>query len=346
MKKILFVSNFFGNGGAARVMNIISNSLSKSKDYQITIVSFIEFDNKYTFPQNTIHFTLKSKNKISRIIELRKIIKKGKYDVIISFEYFINMYTIIANMFLKNRLIISERNDPSRSGNSKKNIRNFLYKFCDCLVCQTEDAKNYFPQNIKNKTVIIPNPISDNLPVAYLGKRIKKIVTFCRINKQKNIYMMLDAFKIVLEKKPDYILEIYGDGSEKEKLIDYSKNLKIDNNVFFYGFTQNLHKKIINYSMYISTSDFEGISNSMLEALAIGLPTVCTDCPCGGARMAITDGINGLLSPVGDAKSFAEKMLLLLNDEEMMEKLSKNNFMVKEKFSSTKIVDEWKKVIG
>lgn len=349
-KKILFVSNYFGNGGAATVMKTIAEYLEK-ENYEVEVISFLDDEKIYKLPDNIKYTPIKytSSNstiqKIERIFKLRKIFKKNKNSTIISFEYFVNMQTIIANLGLKNKLIISERNDPSRVGNSKKNTRNFLYNLSDYLVCQTEDAKLYFPQKIQNKTIVIPNPIKDNLPERYDGKRKKEIVTFCRIEKQKNLKMLIDAFEILQKKYNDYKLVIYGDGSEKEKIEKYiiEKNLK--NKIELYPFTNDIHEKIKKSAMFVSSSDYEGISNSMIEAMAIGLPTICTDCPCGGAKMMIEDGTNGLLVDVGNIKELSQKMLLLINDKKLSDIISVNGTKVKEKLSKNKICKLWREII-
>ena len=350
LKKIIFVTNYFGNGGAATVMKSIINHLNKA-EYSVILISFLDDQNKYDVPENVTYISLTNKMRLGRfekwkcILKLREILKKEQSATVISFEYFINMRTILAHLFLKSKLVVSERNDPSRSGNDKRLIRNVLYRFASILVCQTNDAKNYFPSVIQIKTIVIPNAIRSDLPEPYVGIRKKKIVTFCRVEKQKNLPMMIDAFQIFHEKYPDYQLEIYGDGSEKKNVIQYTIDSKLDQYVMFYDFKKNLHRGILDYSMFVSTSDFEGISNSMLEAMAIGLPTICTDCPCGGASMAIEDGVNGFLSPVGDGKSFAEKMIYLVSHPDLMEKFSKNYYMVKEKFDSEKIYNEWEKLM-
>ncbi|MBQ6285182.1 MAG: glycosyltransferase [Bacilli bacterium] len=350
MKKIIFITNYFGNGGAATVMKTLIENLPIN-EYDISLISFLDDDNKYNIPVNTKYINLTNSmklntlQKIKAIFKLRKILRKNKNTVVISFEYFINMRAIIANCFLHNKLIVSERNDPSRIDNTKRILRNFLYKFANVLVCQTDDAKNYFSKKIQKKTIVIPNPIRTQLPSRYIGKRNNKIVTFCRVEKQKNLYMMLDAFKIFLKKFPQYSLEIYGDGSEKNGIIEYSKKIHISNKVFFKGFKKDLHNEIVDCAMFISTSDFEGISNSMLEAMAIGLPTICTDCPCGGAKMAIKNGVNGLLSPVGDCEQFAQKMIYLVSDEKLMDTLSKNSVKIKEEYSPSKIFKKWVQVI-
>lgn len=350
LRKVIFVTNYFGNGGAATVMKSIINHLNK-KDYSILLVSFLDDVNKYDIPDGVTYIPLSktmrlsSFEKIRCILNLRKILKKEQDATVVSFEYFINMRTVIARLFLKSKLVISERNDPNRSGNSKKGIRNILYRFADVLVCQTNDAKNYFPSDIQKKIIVIPNAIRSDLPEPYAGVRKKKIVTFCRVERQKNLPMMIDAFKIFHERYPEYQLEIYGDGTEKESIIQYTKDSQLDQYVVFYDFKKDLHNSILDYSMFVSTSDFEGISNSMLEAMAIGLPTICTDCPCGGASMAIEDGVNGFLSPVGDSKLFAEKMVYLIGHPDLMEKFTDNYYMVKEKFDSVKIFNEWEKLV-
>ena len=97
--------------------------------------------------------------------------------------------------------------------------------------------------------------------------------------------------------------------------------------------------------MFVSSSDYEGLSNSMLEAMAIGLPTVCTDCPVGGARMVIRDGENGLLVPVGDREALAAAMCRVADDRALAETLSQNGRTLREKLSIGVIADEWERLI-
>lgn len=353
MKKVIFVTNFLGNGGAARVMSILADSLLE-KNMEVEILSFLDRNDRYKI-NDKIKITVincKSKNKILQKIErmsnLRKEIKKNKRETtIISFEYFVNMQTIIANMFLRNKLIVSERNDPARTGNGKimRRLRNILYKFSNCLVCQTEDAKLYFPKSIQNKTVVIPNPIMPNLPNRFEGNRKKEIVTFCRVEKQKNLTMLVDAFKLISEEYPDYKLIIYGDGSEKANLANYINSKGLKQQVKLQGFIQNIHNEILDSAMFVSSSDYEGISNSMLEAMAIGLPTICTDCPCGGARMMIKNEENGILVPVGDTMLLYKAMKKVIENPEFAEKVSKNAVKINERLEQNKICKQWMKLI-
>ncbi len=342
-KRILFITNRLSGGGSERVLTTIANELSKNNNVSILSIHKGEM---YAISNNIKILTLSSeKNKIDRILKIRKIIKRIKPNIIISFEYHINMQVCIANIGIKNKLIISERNDPNVKGNNYKHIRNALYRFADVLVCQTNDAKNYFPKSIQKKSVIILNPLKKDLPVPWKGEREKVIVNFCRLEKQKNIELLINAFEIVQEKYKDYKLHIFGEGEEKNNLLKIIKNKKLEKKVYIYPFDNNIHEKIRKYSLFVSSSDYEGLSNSMLEAMAIGLPVICTDCPCGGARMVIKNNENGILVPVGDIDSMSNSIIEVLSNKEKREYLSKNASLIKEKISSDKIIEKWLEII-
>ncbi len=342
-ENLIFITNYFGNGGAATVMKTLSQELN-TNNYNVTIISFLDDENKYEIPNNCNYIFLNEKNKLKRIIKLRKILKKYKKSTIISFEYFVNMQTIIANFFLDNNIIVSERNDPNREGNHVRTIRNVLYFFSSKLVCQTEEAKLYFPKYIRKKTYVIPNPVKENLPARYDGVRNNDIVTFCRIEKQKNLILLIDSFIEVYKKHPNMKLKIYGNGSEKNNIEEYIKNNSIKF-IEMYDFDKDIHSKILKSKMFVSSSDYEGISNSMMEAMAIGIPTICTDCPCGGAKMMIEDKVNGILVPVRDKEKLIDAMNYIIENEDFANKLSLNSIKIKDKYNIKKITEMWKKII-
>ena len=165
-----------------------------------------------------------------------------------------------------------------------------------------------------------------------------------RLSQQKNIFMLLRAMKRVLDVFPEYVLEIYGKGEQQEELEKYAKELNISDNVKFMGQKANVQTYIVNASVFVSSSDFEGMSNSMLEAMAIGLPVVCTDCPIGGARMVIKNNINGILTPVGDDRIFADEIIGLLKNPEKAKRLGKQASELREQLNIKKIAKEWEKL--
>ena len=261
--------------------------------------------------------------------------------------------TMLAAIGLNNRIVISERGDPYRLM-KKRYGKPFIekhYARADAVVFQTEDAKAVYPENIAQKGVIIFNPLKENLPEPYHGERNKNITTFCRISNQKNLPVLVDAFARDYKKHPDYTLRIIGDASNNEgKAVMDILNRKIrefdlTGAVVFEPFKKNVHEAIIKDCMYVNSSDYEGISNAMLEAMAIGMPVVCTDCPIGGAKTAITDGENGLLVPIKEAEALANAINRLIEDKTLAEKLSNNASKLRDEITLDKITDKWEALL-
>lgn len=352
-KEVIFVSNFLGDGGAARVISVLAEGLV-NRGYKVTICSY-PFKNKEEYHHsdkvNYIKFNMNYQKgalyKIERIAKLRKEIKKHKDAIIISFEYFMNMQTIVAMVGLKNTLIISERNDPARVGGKTpiKQLRNLLYHFADCLVCQTQEAQEYFPKNIKKKSVVILNPVKENLPERWQGERRKDIVNFCRLEKQKNLPLLIDAFEEFHKDHTDYTLTIYGDGKEREVLEEYIRNRQLDDSVTLHHAVSDIHDRIKDAMMFVSSSNYEGLSNSMIEAMAVGLPTICTNCPCGGARMVIRDGANGLLVPVGTKEAMVDAISKVADNQVVRESLAANGYAIRKELANKRIVGIWEETI-
>ena len=286
------------------------------------------------------------------IIYLRKYLKKHSNSTIIAFLYDSTFFSLLSKR-KKNRLIISERGDPSQSVNNRT-TRAFLkneFQKADDFVFQSPDAQRWYEENTSVKGTVIFNPIKADLPERYYGERKKRVVNFCRISPQKNLALLVSAFEKFNQEFPEYELYIFGDAAENDAdgYIDLVKE-RIEkaickDKIFLMPSRRDIHKAITDYAMFVSSSDFEGMSNSMLEAMALGLPVVCTDCPAGGARAVINDGENGLLVPVGDSESLYLAMKKIAEDEELSEKLSRNAVAVRENQSLDKIIEKWMEII-
>ena len=260
---------------------------------------------------------------------------------------------LLAAQDLPNRVIISERADPNRLM-KKRYGKKFIEKYytrADKAVFQTDDAMAVYPSNVSKKGTVIFNPLKENLPAPYHGERNNNITNFCRISNQKNLPVLVDAFAGVHAKHPEYVLRIIGDASNDEGeavmkvLNEQIDNLGLNDAVKFEPFMKNVHEEIIKDAMYVNSSDYEGISNAMLEAMAIGMPVVCTDCPIGGAKAAITDGENGLLVPIKDADALAKAISRVIEDKELSNKLSNNASDLRETISLEKITEKWEELI-
>lgn len=298
------------------------------------------------------------KNYISRysdeINALNDFMLRKKNATIIAFlDNPIHLSLLIKEKYPNIKLIISERSDPKLHDSSLSSslfIKKY-YHLADGVVFQSSGAKEYYSQEIQAKSVIVPNPLTANLPEAFSGKRRKVIVNFCRISNQKNLPLLIDAFAKFNQSHSDYSLEIIGDAENEEgqavleKINSMLEDYQLTEAVKILPFDPFLHDKIKDCAMFVSSSDYEGMSNSMLEAMAIGLPTICTDCPSGGAREIIQHHENGILVPIKNIDALCSAMTEVADNPELMEKLSKNGVKLREKLSVDRIMNEWWKVI-
>ncbi len=343
------MSNALANGGAARVICVLAGEFA-ARGKRVGIAVYNHYDGEYVVAEGVEKEYGPTGSgaavKARRIAWLRGVAKRNPGACIVAFEYFVNMQTVIACAGLGNRVVISERNDPARVGSGKRTdkLRERLYRRADMLVCQTDDAAAYFSDKV-TKTVIL-NPVKEGLPEPFCGGRRHVVACFCRLEKQKNLGMLIRAFAEFLRAHGDWTLEVYGDGSEREALAALAGELGVGEKVSLLPGRPDVHEAVVDAGMFVLPSDYEGLSNSMLEAMAIGLPCICTDCPCGGARMVIRDGENGLLVPVGGERELAAAMARVADEDGLAERLGVAAAGVRERLAVVAIADEWMRVVA
>ena len=351
MKKVSFIITDMSAGGAERVMSLIANYLVQN-EIEVQIIAIKSGRREYKLDER-IQFIHIKRNKylLARFIDRIHLIKyyTKDADAVISFLWHCNVYTILALLLTHKRVIISERSDPDKEMSGKyqyfKWFRNLCYRRADHIVFQTENAMNYYQNNkcLYSKGVIIQNPIMPNMPesVEY-EHRENKIVMVGRLNYEKNVVMGIKGFAQVNQEFDNkYRLEIYGDGDLKNELERFVKLNKLSGYVSFKGFEKNVIEKIRTAKLFYNTSLFEGVSNSIIEALALGIPVIATDCPIGGTKMIIKPGFNGELVTIGDNEELVKKSLKVLKDGEYWKELSSNALLIKKELSIDSIGKKW-----
>jgi glycosyltransferase involved in cell wall biosynthesis len=354
MRRVIFIMPAMPGGGAERVVTILSEYLV-DQDYSVTICLMNRNQVDYQLPVKVLVDT-RYINKCTGIIksarrfcDLRSMLKKNKDAVFISFFSMFNIYLLAAGLGLKRRIIVSERLDPAKSIPAKKWLivcRNILYRKATKIVFQTPDAMAYFDEKVRMRGVIIYNPIKDGLPERYTAERRKVVVSFARLEPQKNYPLLIDAFSLFVFKHPEYRLSIYGKGSCEDLLANKVKQAGLEDKVTLHGFDPDVHEKIRDCAMFVLPSDYEGLSNAMLEAMGMGLPCICTDCPPGGAKLFINNGINGFLTPVGDAYQMFEAMDQLADDPDLAGRISREAEKIKTQLSKNIICGLWEQIIA
>lgn len=354
MKKILFYINTLGHGGAERVMVNLANALVKRNWSVVFVTSFPE-KREYVCSCEVKRINLSDERIAGRIKrnlaytkQLRKVIKQEKPDIVISFMSQPNFRALTATLGLKAKNLISIRNDPNISYPDK--LSRFLskrfYKLADGVVFQTEDAQKWFPESIQKKSRIIMNQVDDRFfNTVYDGER-KNIVATGRLMPQKNHKLLIDAFSMISDKINDDLI-IYGDGDLREELEAYIAEKNLVGRVKLPGITDDVIGAIKDARLYVLSSDYEGMPNALIEAMALGLPCVSTDCPCGGPRVLL-DGLNdNYLVEVGNAKQLADAMcsVLTLSDIDYTAYRSKISARA-QMCRGDKVITEWESYIN
>ena len=347
-KRIAIIIPSLGMGGAERVASELANEMLSRNIYvhfflldnddiyydldKKVKIDFVEFDsNKNRLSRN-----------IYRIKKLRNLLKINSIDVVISFLTSANFLSILSTINLKVKVFVSERSNPNIDSKKIKFMRNCLYRMADGCVFQTVDAINIFRGKIKKNGIVIENPVKKGLPKwNSVKKHNDSIVTACRLEESKNIPMLLYSFSAICKKYSNYKLFIYGDGPEKDNLNQLINKYKLNNNVFLEGKNANWHNEAIKSKIFILTSNYEGMSNSLLEALSMGIPTISTDHPIGGARALIVNSKNGFLIPINDTEVLTQKMFELIENSELQKKFSIEAEKINEKFDIKNITDKW-----
>lgn len=350
--KLLFYIDTIGYGGAERVIVNLANQL-QVRGYECTVVTSFEKTPEYSLLSGVSRVSLNKeyidsflKRNFTLTLRLRKLIKKIKPDVVIVFLPEPIFRTSFATIGLHTKLIYSIRNAPEKEYGSTiyKILGQYLLPRAHGFVFQTIDARNYFRENIRNKSEVIVNQVDEKFYHTNLAHHRKGIVTTGRLAPQKNHKILIDAFNLIKERTSEN-LYIYGEGFMMNELHEYVKAKNLVDRVFIPGPIKNVPEVLREAKIYVLSSDYEGMPNGLMEAMALGLPCVSTDCPSGGPKALFGKKQSGFLVPVTDAHSLANAIITILSSEETMVGLSEENKRKAKDFSPEHIILKWEKFI-
>ena len=327
MKKIMFYINAIHDGGAERVMINLADYFSR-QGYKTILVTSFRDTWEYTVPNAVKRITLeeheikqsKLKRNITRIKRLRKLCKDEKPDILVSFMAEPNFRAILATWGLPVKNLISVRNDPDKeyAGRVGHIVGKYLLPFADGCVFQTKEAKNWFPKRLQKKSRIIYNAVKEDFYHVERHPVPGEIVTCGRLEEQKNHALLIAAFSKVVERYPEARLKIYGVGSLCGKLQKQIDALGLHEKAFLMGATNHVEKVLETADVFVLSSDFEGMPNALMEAMAAGVPCISTDCPCGGPRELFGDEMAVYLTSINNSSELAKRLnaFYCLNESE------------------------------
>ena len=276
--------------------------------------------------------------------KIAKYIRRNHVEYVVCFGF--NSFYILGILkhLMGFRLLVSERGDPTRKRLSI--IRKFLFAGSDVSVFQTYGAARFYDKNKKDASFVIPNPVSIPNNVWKNCEGSLNVISVGRIDfEQKRQDLLIEAFRIVVKDIPKAKLIIVGKGYDENRLISMIKDSGLGSAVILKGFKKDVLTEMAKANVFVLTSDFEGIPNALLEAMAFGMPVISTDCSPGGAAMLIQNGENGILVDKGNVNQLADAMILLLNDQSMRIKLGEQARRDMNKYHESSIIEKWKEAI-
>lgn len=353
-KTIAFYIGSLRMGGAERVFVNLAKYF-QAEGYRVVMVTQYQKEEEYELPdgmERILSDIGEEKVTASRVVnffrrlnKLHAIWKEQQPDLVLSCIGKNNFMTVVTTMGTKTRAVVSVVGEAKEEYPSRgmRMLANFLFSRAAGVILQTERSRGFFCRKVGEKAVILPNSLNPAfIRPRYEGEREKRIVSVGRMDANKNHEMQLRAFAGLKDKYPEYTLVIYGDGELRSYIEETAEELGIAKRVFLPGVVQDVAERIGQASLFLLTSYSEGVSNALIEALALGLPVIATDVPSGGTEELMKDGVNGLIIPAGEQAALERAMDRLLGDPAYAQQLGREAARIQERLAPERVNPLWK----
>lgn len=353
-KTIAFYIGSLRKGGAERVFVNLAKYF-QTEGYRVVMVTQYQKEEEYELPDGMERIlsdigeekvtASRAVNFFRRLNKLHAIWKEQKPDLVLSCIGKNNFMTVVTTMGTKTKAVVSVVGEAKEEYPSRgmRMLANFLFSRAAGVILQTERSRGFFCRKVGEKAVILPNSLNPAfIRPRYEGMREKKIVSVGRMDANKNHEMQLRAFARLKDKYPEYTLVIYGDGELRSYIEETAEELGIAKRVFLPGVVQDVAERIGQASLFLLTSYSEGVSNALIEALALGLPVIATDVPSGGTEELMKDGVNGLIIPAGEQAALERAMDRLLGDPAYAQQLGREAARIQERLAPERVNPLWK----
>ncbi len=353
-KKIAFYIGSLRKGGAERVFVNLADYFQK-EGYRVVMVTQYRFEEEYDLPAGVGRIlsdigeqeVTKSRirNFFLRLNKLHVIWKTEKPNLVLSCIGKNNFMAVVSTIGTGTKAVVSVVGEAAEEYPTRlmRMLANFLFPRAAGVILQTERSRGFFSKRAAARAVVLPNSLN---PVfirpRFEGEREKEIVSVGRMDANKNHEMQLRAFAALQPEFGDHTLTIYGDGELRPFIEELAGKLGISERVRFPGVVPDIADRIGKASLFLLTSYSEGVSNALIEALALGLPVIATDVPSGGTEELMKEGINGLIIPAGDQKALEQAMRKMLGDPAYADRLGREAAKIQERLAPERVNALWK----
>lgn len=353
-KKIAFYIGSLTKGGAERVFVNLADYF-RGEGYEVVMVTQYRFEEEYDLPDGVGRILSdigeeevtrsRVRNFFLRLNKLHTIWKEQKPNLVLSCIGKNNFMAVVSTLGTETGAVVSVVGEAREEYPTKtmRMLANLLFPRAAGVVLQTERSRSFFRKKVGMRAVILPNSLNPAfIRPRYEGERKKEIVSVGRMDKNKNHEMQIRAFAALAPEFSEYTLTIYGDGELRSMIEELAKDLGIADRVRLPGVVPDVAERIEKASLFLLTSYSEGVSNALIEALALGLPVIATDVPSGGTEELMMDGVNGLIIPAGDQKALESAMRRMLSDSAYADRLGREAAKIQDKLAPERVNALWK----
>jgi GalNAc-alpha-(1->4)-GalNAc-alpha-(1->3)-diNAcBac-PP-undecaprenol alpha-1,4-N-acetyl-D-galactosaminyltransferase len=365
--RVMLVISSLRCGGAEHVMSAIANYWA-GRGWQVTLVTLDPTSTDF-FPIHPLverigmgvsgvsHTSWEAvRNTVTRLGRLRKVIRSARPEVIVSFMPPTTILSLTAGWLERVPVVVSERADPGQYSLPRfwSAMRRLAYPRAGAVVVQTPEvlrwAERFVPQRVVH---IIPNfvavphpagtPEADRPPLEKEG--LRHVVAMGRFNSQKAFDILIRAFAKSSVGRPEWRLTILGDGEDRKQLELLIKDLGVTSVVRLPGRVANPGIYLSAADLFVLSSRYEGFPNALLEAMAVGLPVIATNCESGPSHI-VQHEVDGILVPVENVDALASAMAVLMDDASLRKRLGERATAVSERYAIDSIMSRWESLLN
>jgi len=307
----------------------------------------------YKVATSAPHAPISFGNRLRLILNIRRALKDAGASVIVCFHHGILARFLLAALFTKTRIIVSERNSLSiydHVSRPKWNLNFLLMFLVDRITVQFPQYIKDYPRLLRSRIIAIPNPVLPATRLANPGKGnardSSELLAVGRLCAQKNYEALIAAFSDLAPRYPDWNLVIVGDGEGRETLLSEIARHDLESRVHLIPATREVFDVYERAALFCMPSKWEGFPNALAEAMAHGLPAIGYR-GCAGVRDVITDGENGLLATGnGDIESLRQALERLMADPDRREEMGKAALQSVRRFDPDRVFPLWEDLLG
>jgi glycosyltransferase involved in cell wall biosynthesis len=329
--KYLFITRTLTGGGAERFVSTFASFLA-DQGYDIHVLTYEVSEKDYPLSDKVTRHVMPPvedsvSGKFLRIYRMQQALAEINADILIPFIDTVVVCSYLANLSLGKKFVYTVRNSPwhDDAGRFSKFMRKIIAKRADAIMLQNREQEEYFSASYHDRIYIVPNPVARKFCQCQkenYAEKLTRLVAIGRLHTQKNFPLLISALKRIAPEHPDVKLEIYGEGDEKAALETLIARQNLSSVCHLMGRTMDVEGVLKETDLFVMSSDYEGMPNALIEALAMGVPCISSDCRTG-PRSLVEEEQTGLLFETGNLDSLSEKLTWALQHPKQMNRMGK-----------------------